>query len=286
LPATSLEEMILRELFRKWCRVLPEKSDPSLLPDLEGWAQLVAATAREGVAGLILQAARRDPAGALVPDPVLLELKKHASGQAAVGAWLAAVLEEVLGALARRNIVPMVVRGEAAVDRLYGGDHSLRGYVDHDLLVDEGRLGEAGLCLEGIGFRPVSGDAGAWERDGALIDLHEDPYDRNRVPSRGEVLRGAAAPVLERASEGTLAGGPVLVPDRYDLLLMLSVHAVKHSFDRLIRLVDIAELWKSASWDQDRLRGRAEAEGSLDALYYALAAAESPARPRHPVNRS
>jgi len=275
LSVNHLQEMILRDLLRRWCRVMPRNADPAMFPEDRDWSLLLETAVLEGVSGLILQSARLDPAGSLVPEAVTLELKKHSSGQAAVGAWLQAVLEEVLESLNNLGIIPMVVRGQAVVEQLYDGNSSLRGYVDHDLLVPGDHIQDARECLEALGFHRVAGGCDTWQRDGALIDLHDDPYDRERVPSRGQVLQARAGAVLKRATPGLLCGRQVLVPDRYDLMLMLSTHVVKHSFDRLIRLVDISELWQQHPLDTERLRVQAESEGSRDALYYALAATQA-----------
>ena len=275
MSVNHLQDMILRDLLRRWCRVAPRKADPAMLPEDGGWNLLLEAAVREGVTGLVLQGIQVDPAGSLVPEAVVLELKKHSSGQAAVGAWLQAVLEEVLELFNGQGIIPMVVRGQAMVEQLYDGNTSLRGYIDHDLVVSHDRIKDARTCLAEAGFHRVATGTDTWERDGALIDLHHDPYDRERVPSRSQVLHGEAGAVLKRATPGLLCGRQVLFPDRYDLILMLSTHVVKHSFDRLIRLVDIGELWQQSPLDTDRLLAQAESEGSRDALYYALAATQA-----------
>lgn len=66
-------------------------------------------------------------------------------------------------------------------------------------------------------------------------------------------------------------------------MLLLCAHVVKHSFDRLIRMVDVAECCRRLSLDADALAEQARAEGTTDALYYGLAA--SAARAGAPVER-
>jgi hypothetical protein len=89
------------------------------------------------------------------------------------------------------------------------------------------------------------------------------------------VLRADVEAVFSRARPSNLAGAPLLLPSPTDRLLILCAHTVKHSFDRLIRLVDIAECWQARAWDLGALREQAIEEGTADALYFGLTAARA-----------
>jgi hypothetical protein len=155
------------------------------------------------------------------------------------------------------------------------GDGSLRPQVDHDILVAPEELRDARSAIVSLGFRPAPGGAGPYLRGPSVIDLHADPYDRERVPSRGLVIRADAAGFIARSIPARVVGRTVRVPSAVDRVLHLAAHTVKHSFDRLIRLVDLAECWRVGGFDTHELIARARGEGTAEALFYALAVARS-----------
>ncbi len=81
--------------------------------------------------------------------------------------------------------------------------------------------------------------------------------------------------IFERGGAGTVAGAPAEIPSPEDEFLMLAIHAVKHSFDRLIRIADLAHALalngRAICWET--LRRRAEASRTTRLLAWALQAA-------------
>jgi hypothetical protein len=270
----SRESEILGVL-RAWCRLEPAAAPAALRLDQDDWERLAATAGREGVAGLVYRGLTLDPAAALVPERVRVELRQVAREQAAAHAWQEAALAELLDAFWRHGISPVLLRGHALVVSLYGSDGSLRPQLDHDLLVPQREMTEAHRVLRGLGFEEGTEARDVFSRDDATVDLHHDPYDRSRVPSRARVIRADVEGVLRRAVEVRVAGHVVLQPCPSDRVLLLSTHLVKHSFDRLIRMVDIAECWRQTPPDAEAVEERARREGTADAVYYALTAARA-----------
>jgi len=270
----SRESDILAVL-KAWCRVEPVAAPAALRLDQDDWERLATTAGREGVAGLICRALTGDPAGALVPERVCVELRQIAREQAAAHAWQEAALCEVLDAFGQHGLSPVLLRGHALVASLYESDGSLRPQLDHDLLVPHREMPEARKVLFRLGYDDGEEAGDVFSRDDVTVDLHHDPYDRSRVPSRGRVILANADGVHRRAVEARVAGRSVLQPCPSDRVILLSIHLVKHSFDRLIRMVDIAECWRQSSPDPEVVEDRARREGTADAVYYALAAARA-----------
>jgi hypothetical protein len=268
-------ESDIQAVVRAWCRVEPETTPAALRLDQDDWERFAETAGREGVAGLVHRALGADPAGALVPERVRDELRQIAREQAASHAWQEAALDEVLDSFERVGLAPVLLRGHALVASIYGCDGSLRPQLDHDLLVPRRAMGEARRVLRRLGFEDGAGTRDVLSRGDVTVDLHHDPYDRSRVPSRGRVILANADGVLRRAVETRVAGRAVLQPCPSDRVLLLSAHLVKHSFDRLIRMVDLAECWRQLSPDPEVVGRRARREGTADAVYYALAAART-----------
>jgi hypothetical protein len=270
----SRESDILAVL-KAWCRVEPVAAPAALRLDQDDWERLATTAGREGVAGLICRALDGDPVAALVPERVRVEFHQIAREQAAAHAWQEAALCDVLDAFGQHGLSPVLLRGHALVASLYESDGSLRPQLDHDLLVPHREMPGARKVLRRLGFDDGGETRDVFSRDDVTVDLHHDPYDRLRVPSRGKVIQADADGVHRRAVEGCVAGRSVLQPCPSDRVILLSTHLVKHSFDRLIRMVDIAECWRQLSPDPEVVEDRARREGTADAVYYALAAARA-----------
>lgn len=265
------EPIVVRRALRAWSRARPRTLAGGARLRASDWARLVVRARSEGVAGLIHNAVHTDPA-AEAPSSARKALRATAMAQAAVAAREERVLAEVLDALAARSVRPVLLRGLGLVASLYQ-DGSQRAQVDHDLLVRPFQRDSARAALRELGFRASPGGGGPYLREASVIDLHTDPYDRERAPYRTRLVRACADAVHDGARWAEVAGRPVQTPCPADRLLTVSAHLVKHSFDRLIRLVDVAECWRAGGFDPEDLLRRARGEGTAEALYYASAAA-------------
>lgn len=182
-------------------------------------------------------------------------LKRRAQRCAAATLSQGLALAEVLEALDRHSIPVAVMRGLRTIELLYR-DPGLRPFEDHDLLVLPADLDAARAAVGRLGFEEAA--HGYFRRGGVFIDLHSDPLGARRRPTRDLVFPLRAAPILSRAMPGLVAGSPALLPEREDELILLGVHLVKHSFDRLVRIADVAHLLAEAAgplkWDVVRHR--------------------------------
>lgn len=232
---------------------------------------LADAALREGVAGLVHQGMGTVPDRYGAPERIFEAMRQCAMAQDEANARAEDVLDEVYGAMAARSIRPVLLRSLGLITSVYG-DRSLRGHRDHALLVHPEDSTGAMEALDDAGFEPPR-TGGSFRRGVSLVDLHIDPYGRTRIPDRSLILRADTAAVIDRAVPCTITGREVLIPSPADRMLLLGVHAVKHSFDRLIRLVDVAECWRAGGFDLETLAERGREEGSADFLYYSLTAA-------------
>jgi len=221
--------------------------------------------------GLAHRAVSRLPQDAI--DPWLRSaLKRRAQRFAAATLSQALALAEVLEALERSRIPVVVMRGLRSVESIYG-DPSLRPFEDHDLLVLPADRAAAGSALKRSGFDEAV--RGPYRRGGVLVDLHTEPLGARRRPSRDVLFPVPVRDLFERSSPGLVAGAPALLLEPEDDLLLLSIHLVKHSFDRMVRTADLAHflLLNRGALDWTILARRAESWGSSRVLGWALRAA-------------
>jgi putative nucleotidyltransferase-like protein len=181
-------------------------------------------------------------------------------------------LGEVLDAIARAGIPAAVMRGLRVVEWIYG-DAGARRFEDHDLLVRPEDAAGVAAILARSGFTEAA--RGLWRRASVDIDLHTDPIGAGRRPSRARLFPIDTAALFRDARPGWVAGGPVLLLRDEDDALLLALHVVKHSFDRLARTADLAHLvavhGRSLSWERLGERARSLRAGRLVALAFAAA---------------
>jgi len=209
--------------------------------------QLLDGIAYHRLDGLAHRALSRLPHDSI--DPWLRSsLKRRSQRLAAATLSQALALADILENLARASIPIVVMRGLRTVESIYR-DRSLRPFEDHDLLVLPEDRDQARTVLLRLGYEEQGW--GLLRRGGVIVDLHVDPLGAHRRPSRHAVFPFHLRSLFSRATTGLVAGAPSLVFEPEDELLLLAVHLVKHSFDRLVRLADVAHFVHQRRGDLD-----------------------------------
>jgi hypothetical protein len=173
---------------------------------------------------------------------------------------------EVVHALHAAGVRPVLLKGPALVDWLYG-DGSVRPYVDCDLLVATSQLALAERVLGELDFEREPGEelpamhASAWVRaaDGAQVDLHRSLPSISAPPA--DTWR-----TIARLTEPASVGGRVVeVPQAPVRALIVALHAAHHGagaarpiedLRRAIRQVPL-DTWISAMAIAERLNAEA-----------------------------
>jgi putative nucleotidyltransferase-like protein len=235
-----------------------------------GIPRLLDAIAYHRLDGLAHRAIARLPQDSI--DPWLRSsLRRRSQRFAAATLSQALALAEVLESLGRSSIPVAVMRGVRSVEAIYG-DRSLRPFEDHDLLVLPEDRGTARAALLRLGYEEQAW--GLFRRGGVMVDLHVDPLGAHRRPSRQAVFPVHLRSLFSRATPGLVAGAPSLLFEPEDELLLLAIHLVKHSFDRLVRLADVAHFvhQRRGDLDWDLLFRRARSYGANRILGWTLQA--------------
>ncbi|HEU4401242.1 MAG TPA: nucleotidyltransferase family protein, partial [Candidatus Polarisedimenticolia bacterium] len=253
-------------------RACPEALERAL-SDLPGEerAPLLERIAFHRIDGLAHRALEALPRAAQDPwlRPVLKRrYQRLAAATLAQGLALAELLEAFDGA----RVPVLVMRGLRSVEGIYG-DPGLRPFEDHDLMVPPAAFEAARAVLNRQGFAEPA--PGLHRRGGLIVDLHVDPLGARRRPSRQAIFPIPVEGLFARALPGLVAGAPALRLAPEDEMHLLAIHLVKHSFDRLIRIADLAHLMvghgQAVCWEA--LRRRAEESRTLRLVGWALEAA-------------
>ena len=187
------------------------------------------------------------------------------------------VTAEVVTALRADGIEPLLLKGPSFAAWLYPA-HTLRPYVDSDLLVAPDDQAQAAIILQSLGFSDPMARAIVHERDD-----HSRTFHRRQPGARGAAevdlhftLAGCrAAPervwsALKRGAEQLdVAGTTVAVPPVYARALHVVLHAAQDGrvtdqplgdLERAIAVCDL-DTWRSAA----ALAGELEALGAFAA---------------------
>jgi hypothetical protein len=165
----------------------------------------------------------------------------------------------------------MPYKGLALAETVYG-DIALRQAGDIDLLIRPQDLARIRDAVGELGYTPHLTLSEAEER-AYLKSGYECAFDGTAGPNLLEV-QWAIQPsfyaidfdmgeLFQRAVTVTVAGHPMKTPSREDLLLVLSAHAAKHVWGRLVWLCDIARIMGVPTLDWSWIGGQAHALGMV-----------------------
>ncbi|MBI3989057.1 MAG: nucleotidyltransferase family protein [candidate division NC10 bacterium] len=248
------------------------------------WSSLFEKAAAEGMSGLLAfqlqQLARAYPLN-LPLDPLTQALHGIFVQNGAFFAELSALREE----LRRRGLQAILLKGGALLKTVYHDYPGVRPLSDLDLLIKPPDLPSMVELLKKRGFHPSSPASTFFLNGSVAFDIHTDLIGAARIRRRGLACQFDPEILWQQASPLDPQDPTLLVLSPPHQFLHLVVHALKHSFSRLIWFVDLgllvgagfhpARLGRASSpplqcvkWEE--LLGWAEATGTLRALAYAL----------------
>jgi len=171
----------------------------------------------------------------------------------------------------RRQVI--LLKGAALLDDEYRGRVGLRPLGDIDLLVRPSDLPSVTGWLRDRGYKPVSSSSPFFSRGVVSFDLHTEIVGSEWVGLKGRAFRLDPAALWREATPLEPHDPTTLVLSPVHLRLHLVVHALKHSYSRLIWLVDLALVLRDAPWAS--LLREARAAGAMRPLAYAVSALDT-----------
>jgi len=228
------------------------------------WEVVLRRADKHGTSSLLYQNLLR--LESMVPSSVLALLRRSYEGNVFKSLFLTRELMRIVDCLERVGIEAVPYKG-VVMSEVYYGDMALRQSSDIDLFVRKRDLGRVKSALRDLDYttRLVIPDE---VLEDYIAAGYEWTFDSPAGPNLLEV-QWALQPrfyavdfdmdgLFERAVKVTIADRPVRTPSPEDLLLVLSVHAAKHVWGRLIWLRDIAQILKreNLNWDWVQARTR------------------------------
>jgi hypothetical protein len=205
----------------------------SVAPEATDWDALLAQAGEQHL--LPMAAGRLLASPDTLPAEVLARLQSARRDAILAAFFWTAELRGLLRAFAAERIAVILLKGPSLAERLYGGT-ALRTSQDLDLLVRKPDYAAAESLLDRLGFAPhgLTDDYHRqWRRQTCTVELH---FDIENPLAIDFDIAGA----WRQAIPGEFAGQPCRLLAPPDELLFLCIHGVRHRFERLNLVLDIA----------------------------------------------
>jgi hypothetical protein len=197
------------------------------------WCELLAAAKEHHVLPFV--ASRIRVAQLVLPDAIANELAAVERGVAMVSFFWSSELRGLLRAFETAGVPLLPLKGPSLAARVYG-EPTLRSSRDLDLLVRRQDRETAEALLVRLGFSPSAPPDDyhqPWLRGSCTVELHHDV--ENPIALDFGVDAGWA-----KAHEGEFLGEAAWQLAPADEFLFLALHGVRHRFDRLSLVLDLA----------------------------------------------
>jgi putative nucleotidyltransferase-like protein len=240
------------------------------------WNATLRLADQHGVTSLLYQ--NLAPLHDVIPPAVLASLRQNYERNIHKSLFLTRELIRILDCLDGLAIDVIPYKGVVLAEAYYG-DMALRQSGDMDLFVRREDVTRIKRAVRALGYTPrvlIPEDA-----EHAYIDSgYECTFDSAAGINLLE-LQWALQPrfyavdfdmdgLFERAVTVSVADRYVKTPSPEDLLLILSVHAAKHVWGRLIWLRDIAQIVKRQNLDWDGIQSQSQELGIKRILHITL----------------
>jgi len=228
------------------------------------WESVLRLAEQHGTSSLLYQNLAR--LADAIPPAVLTSLRQRYERNVHKSLFLTRELIRILDCLDAIGVEVIPYKG-VVLSEVYYGDMAMRQSGDMDLFVRKRDVARTKSAVRDLGFTPrvpIPEDAEADYIASGYECTFDSPAGKNLLE-----LQWALQPrfyavdfemdgLFERAVNVALAGRSVRTPSPEDLLLVLSVHAAKHVWGRLIWLCDIAQILKRENvnwkWVQSQAR--------------------------------
>jgi hypothetical protein len=240
------------------------------------WEAVFRLADHHGTSSLLYQNLSR--LGGIVPPSELALARQSYERNVHKSLFLAREMIRILDRLDAMGIEAIPYKG-IVLSEVYYGDMALRQSGDMDLFVRRHDVARIQSAIRQLGYIlrvPVPEDAAEDYIASGYECTFDSPAGRNLLE-----LQWALEPhfyavdfdmggLFKRAVNVTVAGRRVKTPSAEDLLLVLSVHAAKHVWGRLIWLCNIAQILKLGNLNWDWVQAHARKFGIERILHVTL----------------
>lgn len=179
-----------------------------------------------------------------VPKNVIRKLEQAYYASMAANTYRLKAIEELEAQLANDKISIMVIKGAALLDSVYP-DPGMRPMEDIDLMINPEDFSTLKKVLIQCGYIKDSVFPHMFRKQGILIDVHTSLLHTDRIKSRKAIFQAD----MQRVWNDSLPWQPgfrhVRRLDDATHIIYLVHHMIKHSFSKMIWLMDIFQIMKN-----------------------------------------
>ncbi len=201
------------------------------------WIRVEAVASEEGVIGILYKNLKDSG----IPQSALASWKEYYLSIAARNIVNINALENLEDALGRDRIEVMTLKGASLFNTTYP-DIGMRPMVDLDLMVSPDKQQRLVSLLCDLGYRENPLLPHIFNKDRVVIDMHTHALNIDRVANRAGLFPAGMGPIWSKSTPWREDCQWLRRPDELDNILLLSQHCMKHSFSKLIWLVDVLKL--------------------------------------------
>jgi hypothetical protein len=231
---------------------------------------LINEACREGLAGLLYKSLVKSASLQRLDVTQRERLRSLYYGTVRFNLKLIHDLKKILSLLNEKKIKVVLLQGISLLNKVYD-DIGLRPLTDIDLwVVKEHYEGLIGV-LRGLGYQRDPTYPTSFRKGSTIIDINTHLLWAERIKSRKSILSKDQEYVYQNTQAVAFEGQEALCLDRYDQVVYLSLHALKHYASRLLWLTDIKHIihyWDEHDWNA--LKGRATELGQDKVISYIL----------------
>lgn len=251
--------------------------NPPVLGRPVEWEAVFRLADHHGTSSLLYQNLSR-LAGGMVPSSELAAVRRSYERNVHKSLFLAREMIRILDRLDAMGIEVIPYKG-IVLSEVYYGDMALRQSGDMDLFVRRHDVARIKGAIRQLGYIlrvPVPEDAAEDYIASGYECTFDSPAGRNLLELQWALEQRFYAVdfdmdgLFKRAVNVTVAGRRVKTPSPEDLLLVLSVHAAKHVWGRLIWLCDMAQILKLGNLNWDWVQAHARKFGIERILHVTL----------------
>ena len=253
----AMEKRFLVEIIREL--------SPVFNPDLN-WKNILERAFMEGLAGILYSYLKRLD----IPESIRSPLSVFYRTTSSLNIIKISEMEKLGKKLRHEEIEVMTLKGASLLDHIYP-DIGMRPMGDIDIMVRPEKREKLESVLSGLGYKRDRFIPHIFKKDPVMIDLHIHALNIDRIAGRAGLFPCGMAPIWNNSVSLTEGVRWLRRPDDVDNILLLSLHMMKHSFSRLIWLVDIYKILKNRNPDfWARLSERADQLAQMRSLRYTL----------------
>jgi len=228
-----LLQRLVRSYLRTDCQHVAEPSSPSV-----NWDRFYHLAKKEGLAGLCHRIALTTSFQQHIP-PQVFALLQNSYYQNFVNYLMCE--KAVMELLSIIHCPLIFMRGISAIYRLYESP-GMRGFSDIDMLTKTRDFENVAQTLLKAGYSTYQDYDHLFHKNGIFIDLHSDVIGISRIKARIYISTLDHEDLWRTSKPVNISGLSLNILSAEYEILILCYHFMKHSFLKLIWLVDIAKL--------------------------------------------